>query len=99
MVVRNMTIRKVTINEAKVHPRCIVVVVKVVVEMSVVGVVVGHGVALTVVVRDLILQSIVVNARVRLFALFVIGRYIRPINVSLILTALLTKVANRQQRQ
>ena len=67
--------------------------------MSVVGVVVEHGVALTAMVRDPTLRSIMVSVWVRLFVLFVIGRDIRPTDVSQILTALLTKVVNRHQRQ
>ena len=67
--------------------------------MSVVEIIVECVVALPVVVRGLTLQSIVVSVRVRLFAIFVIGRFISPIDVSLILTAPFTKVFNRQQKQ
>ena len=44
-------------------------------------------VALTIVVTDPNLQSIVVSARVHLSAISVIGRDIQPIDVSQILTA------------
>ena len=56
-------------------------------------------VVLPVIVSALALQSIVVSVRVRPSALYVTGRVIRPIVVSLIRTTLLTEVVNRQQRQ
>ena len=56
-------------------------------------------VALTIVVIDPTLQSIVVSVRVHLFAIFVIGRDIRPIDVSQILTARLIEMVNRRRRQ
>ena len=89
-----MTVRKVTISRALLvirdHLRSIVVVVVNV--MSVVEALV------VVIVSALDLQSNGVSVRVRLFALFVTGRVIQPIAVSLILIAVRTG-ANRQQRR
>ena len=63
------------------------------------GIVVVMVVNVVVIVSAIALQRIVVSVRVRPTALFVTGRVIRPIAVSLLLTALLTKVANRRQNQ
>ena len=110
---RHMTVKEVTTNGVRVHPKGIVGVLTVVpilgVVKTVVGVVQGSGVpllivlssevAVTIVVTDPTLQSIVVSVRVHLFEIFAIGRDIRPIDVSLILIALLTEVFNRQRKQ
>ena len=65
--------------------------------MSVVETVVECVVALPVVVRGLTLLGIVVRVQDRPFGIFKIGRFIRPIDVSLILTAPCIKVVNRQR--
>ena len=110
---RHMTVNEVTTIGVRVHPEGIVEVLTVVQTVgevrTVVGVIQGSGVSLlvvlnpevevTIVVTDPTLQSIVVSVRVRLFAIFAIGRDIRLTDVSLILIALLTEVVNHQRKQ